>query len=85
MKQLLFALILIFTITTGSAQNAKQDKSGNYTAISKTTANAPAKNSGKTFTDAKGKTYPVMVSAKGKLYIDKISKTGKSYKMYLKL
>lgn len=83
MKKLLFIMMLFFSLSA-TAQNAHQDNSGNYTAISKDTTRAS--NTGKTFTDAKGIVYPVYVSTHRKLFINKVSaKTGKPYKLYLKL
>ena len=76
--------------TTGTAKqketNVVKTADGNYTA--KTTAGTktatPPKASGKTYTDSKGKVYPVYQGAKGGLYIIRVSaKTGKEYKYYL--
>ena len=84
MKHLLILLFALLCIT-GSAQNAKQDANGNYTAITTKKAKTKAINTGKTFTDAKGNKYPVYESAKGKIFIIRTSKTGKTYNQYLKL
>lgn len=79
--------ILCMLSVSCSAQNAKVGKDGNYYATtSEKKSTQPAKTTGKTFTDSKGKTYPVMMSANGKLFIIRTSaKTGKEYKQYLKL
>lgn len=77
--------ILILSLPAmGQAQTAvKMDKNGNYiAAIDTTTTGKPT---GKTYTDAKGVTYPVYVSVNGKLYVNRISKAGNPYKQYLKL
>lgn len=83
MKKLLFAAMLLMCVTVYS-QNAKIDSKGNYIAVT-TTKESGGKPTGKTFTDAKGIVYPVMVSKNGKLYYTKISKNGNEYKVYLKL
>lgn len=83
MKRLFVLMIIAFGSLTVSAQNAKADGSGNYVAVS--AAKAPAKNTGKTFTDTQGKKYPVYESARGKLYYMRTSKAGKEYKVYLKV
>lgn len=75
-----FIMFLCF-VGAASAQNAKQDASGNYIAISDT----GSKPTGKVFTDSKGIKYPVLVSANGKLYYMRTSKAGKVYKAYIKL
>ena len=79
--------ILIFSLLVASysiqAQNVVKDQNGNYTAV-KATASKPIE-TGKTFTDAKGKVYPVYKTGTGKLFVIKTSaKTGNEYKMYLK-
>lgn len=85
-SSLLTLLIVLMLSFTGSAQNAKVGKDGNYYAASTAKSTQPAKSTGKTYTDAKGIVYPVQESAKGKLFIIRTSKkTGKEYKQYLKL
>lgn len=85
MKKLL-TIITFFSISFSTrAQNAKVDSKGNYTAVTHSKDTTPAKTTGKTYTDAKGKVYLVYISKKGKLFVKKISKNGNEYKMYLKL
>lgn len=84
MKKLLVFLMLSFTLFSYS-QNAKVDKNGNFVSISKSTAKQDTIDTGKTFTDSKGKVYPVFKTQRGKLYYPRISKSGKYYRAYLKL
>lgn len=87
MKHLKFviALIILFCSINLSAQNARQDATGNYVAIQKISATDSVKRTGKTFTDYKDQCYDVYVNEKGKLFYTKISKIGKEYRVYLKL
>ncbi len=84
MKKLLVLLMLSFTLFSYS-QNAKVDKEGNFVAVSKTTAKQDTIDTGKTFTDSKGKVYPVFKTKRGKLYYPRVSKNGNYYRAYLKL
>lgn len=78
------ALILIYSFSFGQAKpNLVKDLNGNYTAISSAKDTVTAMPTGKTFTDSKGKVYPVFKSAKGKFFVNRISKSGNSYKYYL--
>jgi hypothetical protein len=81
-----FSLVSIFAVAQAKP-NAKQDASGNYTAIATTrsAATTELKSTGKTYTDAKGKKSEVFVSANGKLFINVTSKSGNVYKKYLNL
>jgi hypothetical protein len=80
-------LFLMGLVCAANAQNAKQTTDGNYIAIKDTaTRKTAAKATGKTYTDAKGNTYPVMISKNGKLFIIRTSQTtGRNYNQYLKL
>lgn len=84
MKKLLVILMLSFSLISYS-QNAKVDKNGNFVAVSRTTAKQDTIDTGKTFTDSKGKVYPVFKTQRGKLYYPRISKSGRYYRAYLKL
>ena len=88
MKKLLFAVAFaVLSFSGASAQvKTKIDKDGNYVQVSASGARAasPAVSTGKTFTDSKGKVYPVMKSGKGRLFVMRVSgKSGKEYKQYL--
>jgi hypothetical protein len=81
-------LLLASIIYNANAQTfVKLDSKGNYTAIAKTSVKGQSKAiaTGKTYTDAKGKIYPVMKSDKGKLFIIRTSAKGSTYKQYLKI
>ena len=79
MKHLLFLLFML-VVTIGNAQ-VKVDKAGNYYAA-KSNVNTDTI-TGKTFTDAKGATYPVFKSARNAVYIWRTAKKGNKYKQYL--
>jgi type VI protein secretion system component VasK len=71
-------IILLLCLGTTAHSQVIKDQQGNYIV-------AQAQSTGKTFTDAKGNIYPVMMSINGKLFIVRTSKTGKVYKQYLKV
>lgn len=67
-----------------NAQNAVQDKDGNYVALTTEQTAFTDTVTGKTYTDAKGVVYDVYQGRKGGVYYWKISsKTGKPYKRYI--
>lgn len=87
MKKLIL-LVFLFLGGIGYSQTVKQDASGNYISVKKDKAEkkSEAKETGKTYTDAKGDKYPVYISKNNKLFIIKTSKkTGKNYNYYLKV
>jgi len=75
-----------FALSNGcNAQNVQRDNNGNFIAVTKLQEAPQDSLTGKTYTDAKGKTFPVYVGAKGSFYVGRISgKTGKYYRQYLK-
>jgi hypothetical protein len=75
-----------FALSNGcNAQNVKADSNGNFHALSKQRETFSDSTTTKTYTDSKGKTYPVYIGAKGSFYVGRISsKTGKYYRQYLK-
>lgn len=78
-------LITIFSLLiclTANAQHAVKDAQGNYHAVGRDTASS--KPTGHTFTDSKGKSYPLYLSVHGKLYYMRTSRNGNVYKCYLK-
>lgn len=87
MKNLIAFIIIGFVMLSfpANAQNAKVDATGNYTAINHSNDSSIAKPTGKTFTDAKGIKYPVLVSKNGKLFYMRTSKAGNVYKAYIKV
>lgn len=82
---IIFTLIALLSFTVLSAQNVKVDKQGNYYQVKDPANTAQATKTGKTYTDANKKIYPVYKSKNNKLFIIKTSKTGTQYKYYLKL
>jgi hypothetical protein len=64
--------------------NAMLDQSGNYVAVSHATASAEPTATKQTYTDSKGKVYPVWLNSKGKPFVLRVSRnTGVEYKYYL--
>lgn len=80
----LTVLLFLFAATSTQAQSIKRDAQGNYIAM-RATRDTTLKATGHTFTDAKGKVYPVYISKNGKLFINRISAKGNKYKQYLKV
>lgn len=78
-------MVMVLAGIITNAQTVKTDANGNYVATKKVTDTIAAKPTGKTYTDAKGKVYPVYVSVNGKLYVIRTSRTGNTYKQYLKV
>jgi uncharacterized protein YxeA len=85
MKKTLITIASLFVVLAAGAQTkAVKDATGNYIASHKadTASNKPT---GKTFTDSKGKVYPVYESVNHKLYYMRTSKSGNVYKAYIKV
>ena len=86
MKQLLILAFILGLFSPSIGQNVKKTADGNYTAISAAKIKDNGTPTGKTYTDSKGKVYPVYLTAKGKLFVTRTSaKTGKEYRQYLKV
>src|SRR5436190_1601661 len=68
------------------AQSVTKDAQGNFHAQTRAQQDSStATATGKTYTDAKGETYPVFQSKNGKLFVRRVAKTsGRTYNMYLK-
>lgn len=84
MRKLLLLPALLIVLSAHAQTKAVKDASGNYVTSHKadTTGNKPT---GHTFTDSKGKTYPVYESVNGKLYYYRTSRNGNVYKAYIKV
>lgn len=82
MKQLISFLILALVAIAGISQNVRKDGNGNYVQVKKVDT-ASARQTGKTFTDLKGKKYPVWQSTRGKLFVIRESRDGRKYKYYI--
>lgn len=64
--------------------NCAVDESGNYVAVSHAAVKAEPTPTKQTYTDAKGKVYPVWLNSKGKPFILRVSRnTGVEYRYYL--
>lgn len=76
----LFVFLFMLVMTTSMVGQVKIDKAGNYYAAKAASSDTVT---GKTFTDAKGVTYPVFKSARNAVYVWRTSKKGTKYKQYL--
>lgn len=85
MKRLFFSFALLLTSYAVSAQTIVKDATGNYTAVkaAKDTTKSKGIATGKTFTDAHGKVWPVYTNSAGRVYALRTSKNGNQYKQYL--
>lgn len=90
MKKLIFpSIVLALQLMTlglpSQAQTIVKDAMGNYKAVraAQDSTKTEDVNTGRTFTDSKGKIWPVYKSKTGRIYALRTSKTGKSYKQYL--
>ena len=81
MKTTLTLFAVLIVLTAKAQQHAIKDSSGNYHA---TKTVQVAVSTGHTFTDGKGKVYPLFTSIHGKLYYVRTSKSGNEYKVYVK-
>lgn len=83
MKHLFIMLVMMLAFSTANAQSYTR-RGDNFTQVStKTSGNATKTKF--TWTDSKGKSYPIFVTSTGRCYVNKVSsKTGKEYKYYLK-
>lgn len=81
-----FTVVLFFILSSPStqAQSVKKDAQGNYIAM-RTLKDTTLKATGHTYTDTKGKVYPVYISKNGKLFVIRTSSKGNLYKQYLKV
>ena len=80
-KSIIFAALL--WATSATAQNVTVDSNGNFHAVA--AASKPPIPTVYTYTDNKGKVWPVFVTEKGIPYVIRTSaKTGKEYRYYLK-
>jgi len=78
----LTAILLLFLMAYNvKAQTVVRDKSGNYVAVKDTAKTDELL--ALTFTDVKGKVWPVYMTKKGRVYALKTSKAGNVYRVYL--
>jgi hypothetical protein len=85
-KKLFSVILIILSLSfAGYAQTATKTPDGNYIAAKNQATGKQDKPTGKTYTDAKGIVYPLLISVNGKLYYMRTSKTGNVYKAYLKV
>lgn len=84
-KQIATALVVLISIGANGQVNVTRDSVGNFHAMTKARKPSVNKKTEYTYTDAKGKEYPVYEGASGKYYIIRVSsKTGNEYKQYIK-
>jgi hypothetical protein len=86
MKKVTLILSLFLASSVGFSQTkVSTDSEGNFIAQKSPKKHSEGKQTGKTFTTAKGEQFPVYVTDKGKYYVLRTSKeTGNEYKQYLK-
>lgn len=81
-KLILIAILVIASVSASYAQN--YTKSGKTYKAEKTVSQSSERETGFTWEDSKGNTYPIYMGKTGSCYIKKISKkTGNEYKQYL--
>ena len=81
-----FAFTLFFLIYSGcTAAHAEVKREGkNFVQVSSRSAAAQPVATTYTWTDSKGKTYPIYLTKNGRAYVMRVSgKTGKEYRYYL--
>lgn len=81
MKKLLFLALMLFPLIT-IGQTIKRDSKGNYYSAKAIKDSSQIK-TGNTFTDSKGKIWPVYKTKTGRVYALRTSKSGKQYRYYL--
>ena len=81
-KLILIAILVIASVSASYAQN--YTKSGKTYKSEKVEKASTERETGFTWEDSKGNTYPIFMGKTGSCYIKRISKnTGKEYKQYL--
>ncbi len=81
-KLFLIAMLIIASVSASYAQN--YTKEGKTYKVEKVAKQATEVETGFTWEDSKGNTYPIFISKSGSCYIKKVSKkTGNEYKQYL--
>ena len=76
--------MLVLSPIMVAAQATYTVSGNNYTSVSKARTKSEPKKTTYTYTDNKGKTYPIYVGSTGSCFVIKTSsKTGKEYRMYL--
>ena len=86
MKKVTLILSMILATSVAFSQTkVVKDANGNFITQKAPKKDSEDKQTGQTFTTAKGEQFPVYISEKGKYYVIRTSKeTGNSYKQYLK-
>lgn len=81
-KRVVAVMVFLILSTAGFSQTIERDDQGNFFSISK--SRTPPKETTYTFTDSKGRKYPVLMTEAGRFFVIKTSaKTGKEYRYYL--
>lgn len=81
-KLILIAILVIASVSASYAQNYTKD--GKTYKSEKVEKQSSERETGFTWEDSKGNTYPIFMGKTGSCYIKRISKnTGKEYKQYL--
>lgn len=80
-KLILAAMLLCLSMNNSIAQTVER-KGNNFTQVSNKKSSKETKTE-YTFTDSKGKVYPIYLSSTGKAFIKKTNKKGEEYKKYM--
>lgn len=85
MRKIFISLALMCAmVVCANAQNYTKSTDGKTYEAVKKTAESSERETGFTWKDSKGNTYPIYMGKTGSCYIKKVSqKTGKEYKQYL--
>lgn len=86
MKKIIIAAMMLLSLNIEIQAQSVERKGNNFTQVT----NKGGKSGGKetktqySYTDSKGRVYPVYLSASGRAFVKRISKkTGKEYKQYV--
>ena len=78
-------LLVVFSISINAQTQSFTRKGDNFEQVSVKSISQSAIKTKFTWTDTKGKTYPIYITKTGRCFINKVSsKTGKEYKYSLK-
>lgn len=87
MKKILLTVCALVSMTVcGYSQESRQvrQEGKNFIQVQTTRSKGEPVNTGYTFTDSKGVTYPIFMGNSGSCFIVRVSKkTGNEYRMYL--
>lgn len=84
MRKLILTAIMLFCLSmNNSIAQTVERKGNNFTQVSNKKKPSKETKTEYTFTDSKGKVYPIYLSSTGKAFIKKTNKKGEEYKKYM--